>query len=282
MKLSKILLAGALALSLAGCAGNSSPSTPAAEEESKVIRIGATPTPHADILNNAVAPVLEKDGYTLEVVEFTDYVQPNTALDAGELDANYFQHIAYMDQFNAENGTNLVAVAGVHLEPMGAWSNSIKSIDELKEGDSIAVPNDTTNGSRALSILQDNGIIELEDKNNDGFFDETEITNNNGYEITALEAANLPNVLDDVQLAVINGNYAVDAGLKLADALLVENAESEGAYQYINYIVVNKGDEDKDSIKALIKAVQSDEVKEYLEKNYGDSVVVAFTDPNAK
>ena len=280
MKLGKILLAGALALSLAGCAGGNSSS--GNEEENKVIKIGATPTPHADILNNVVAGELEKEGYKLEVVEFTDYVQPNTALDAGDLDANYFQHIAYMEQFNEENGTKLVAVAGVHLEPMGAWSNSIKSVDELKEGDTIAVPNDTTNGSRALSILQDNGIIELEDKNGDGFYDETEVTNNNGYEITAIEAANLPNVLDDVQLAVINGNYAVDAGLELANAIIVEDAESEGAYQYINYIVVNKGDEEKDSIKALVKAVQSDAVKEYIEKNYGESVIVAFTDPTAE
>lgn len=280
MKLGKILLAGALALSLAGCAGGNSSS--GNEEENKVIKIGATPTPHADILNNVVAGELEKEGYKLEVVEFTDYVQPNTALDAGDLDANYFQHIAYMEQFNEENGTKLVAVAGVHLEPMGAWSNSVKSVDELKEGDTIAVPNDTTNGSRALSILQDNGLIELEDKNGDGFYDETEVTNNNGYEITAIEAANLPNVLDDVQLAVINGNYAVDAGLELANAIIVEDAESEGAYQYINYIVVNKGDEEKDSIKALVKAVQSDAVKEYIEKNYGESVIVAFTDPTAE
>ncbi len=276
MKLGKILLASALALSLAGCGGNSS----SGSDDSKVIKIGATPTPHADILNNVVAGELEKEGYTLEVVEFTDYVQPNTALDAGDLDANYFQHIAYMEQFNEENGTNLVAVAGVHLEPMGAWSNTITSIDELKEGDTIAVPNDTTNGSRALSILQDNGLIELEDKNGDGFYDETEVTNNNGYEITAIEAANLPNVLADVQLAVINGNYAVDAGLKLSDAVVVENAESEGAFQYVNYIVVNAGDENKESTQALIKAVQSDAVKEYIEKNYGDSVIVAFTTPS--
>ena len=280
-KVLKVGMASILAVGmLAGCSDNSTTTTTSSSD--KKIVVGASPTPHAEILNNAVASVLAEDGWTLEVIEFNDYVQPNTALDAGEIDANYFQHIAYMDQFNEENGTNLVAVAGVHLEPMGVFSKNISSISELTEGDEIVVPNDTTNESRALSILKDNGIIDIEDANGDGFFDETEITDAKGLKITPIEAANLPNMLADVELGVINGNYAVDAGLKLSDALIVEDANSDGAYQYVNYIVVNSGNENSEKTQALIKAVQSDTVKAYIEENYAESVIVAFTNPLEK
>lgn len=266
----KLLLSAAFALSIVGCAGNSS-------SDDKTIKVGATAIPHAEILNDVVKDELEKEGYTLEVTEFTDYVTPNTSLEDGDLDANYFQTLAYLKEQNKERGLHLKAVAGIHYEAMALYSENLKSLDDLKDGATIAIPNDGSNESRALALLAKNNLIEL---NDDSLYTVSSISSNpHNYKFEELEAANLPNNLPDVDVAVINGNYALEHNLgDDANVLLTESFTDKEAAPYINYLVVKKGNEKTDKTKALKKALQSKEVKNYIKK-YKGSVKDVFTDP---
>jgi len=270
-KLLKVLLAGAFALTLAGCGSTSD------DSDDKTITVGATAVPHAAILNDVVKDLLAEDGWTLDVVEFTDYVQPNTSLEDGDLDANYFQTLAYMEEQNEERSLSLVAVAGIHYEAMALYSNTVESLDELEDGATIAIPNDGSNESRALALLATNGLIELEDT--DDLYTLQSITSNpHNFEFAELEAANLPNNLADVDGAVINGNYALDSGIiETAYTLVAEDFTDEEAEPYINYLVVKEGSEESEKTQALIAALQSDEVAAYIEEQYGSSVVAKFT-----
>lgn len=245
---------------------------PAPEGDDNKIAIGVTPVPHAEIVNDVVVPKLEAAGWTVEVVEFNDYVQPNTSLEDGEIDANYFQTIRYLEEQNKERGLHLVEVAGIHLEPMGIYSKNYKSLEELPDGATIAVPNDGSNESRAIKLLADNGLITLAET--EDLYNLTSIAENpHNFEITELDAANLPRSLDDVDAAVINGNYALEAGFSpVEDSLLLEGKESP----YANIIAVKAGDENKEDIVKLIKALQSKKVSDYILNNYKGGVVPTF------
>ncbi len=272
--LATCLLAALLAtLAFTGCSSDSGTSE---ESEDKTITVAASPTPHAEILNNAVAPILEEEGYTLEVKEFTDYVQPNTVTEAGEVDANYFQHRPYLENFNEEQGTHLVEVAGVHFEPMGIFSSSVESLDDVAEGAVVAVPNDATNEARALLLLEQEGLIEVDDEAGINATINDITSNPKNLEFEELEAANLPNVLEDVSIAVINGNYALAADFTMDDALAVEANDSLAADTYTNVIVVKDGNQDSEKIKALAEACNSDKVRDYITDNYQGSVVAVF------
>lgn len=265
-----------LALGLLTLTGCSSDSGSAGSSEDKTITVAASPTPHAEILNNAVKPILEEQGYTLEVKEFTDYVQPNTVTEAGEVDANYFQHRPYLENFNAEQGTHLVEVAGVHFEPMGIFSTNVDSLDAIENGATIAVPNDATNEARALLLLEQEGLIEIDDAAGINATTNDITSNPKNLQFKELEAANLPNVLQDVAAAVINGNYALAADFTMDDALAVEADDSLAAQTYTNVVVVKDGNQDSDKIKALAAACNSDEVRDYINNTYNGSVVPVF------
>lgn len=245
--------------------------TPAAAE-STVLKVGATPVPHAELLA-LVADDLLAQGIELQVVEFTDYVKPNLALNDGELDANFFQHQPYLDDFNAEHQTEVVSAGNVHVEPLALYSEKADSADALPEGAVIAIPSDAVNGGRALILLEANGLITLSE---DSGLDATEldiVENPKNLKFKAIEAAQLPRVLQDVDAAVINGNYAIEAGLNpVADGLLVEGAESP----YANILAVRAGEENNEALKALLTALQSEEVKAFIESTYEGSVVAAF------
>lgn len=240
--------------------------------DDKVIIVGASPEPHAQMLK-LVADNLEEEGYELKIIEFIDYVKPNLALDEKELDANFFQHFPYLENFNKENNLDLVSLANIHIEPMGLYSNNIVDINELKDGANIAIPNDTVNGNRALLLLEDNGLIKLKE---DAGFDATEndiVYNPKNLEIISLEAAQLPRALEDVDAAIINGNYALQAGLNpTEDAVLIERSDSP----YANIVAIRKGEENSPKLEALVKALQSDEIKAFIEENYDGGVVPSF------
>lgn len=240
------------------------------------ISIGVTAVPHGEIVNDVVKPKLEAAGWKLEVVEFTDYVLPNTALEAGELDANYFQTIRYLEEENKQRGLHLVPVAGIHLEPMGLYSNKYAALEELPDGASIAVPNDGSNESRALKLLADNGLIELAPT--DDLYNLQSIAGNpRNFEIVELNAENLSRNLPDVDAAVINGNYALQADLNPAeDALTAEKADSDESYKYINYLVVTEGHETDEKTLALIAALANADVTAYIQEHYSGSVIPAF------
>ncbi|MBR8465923.1 MetQ/NlpA family ABC transporter substrate-binding protein [Campylobacter sp. faydin G-140] len=241
-----------------------------AADKSKTIIVGATPVPHAEILE-VIKPILAKDGYTLEIKEFNDYSIPNLATDDGELDANFFQHLPYLNEFNKNKGTKLIKSVGVHLEPMGVYSKKIKSINELKNGDSVAIPNDPTNESRALDVLATAGLIKLNDNPLKTPLDIVE--NSKNLKFSEIETAQLPRTLDDVTIAIINTNYALNASLNpTKDALVLESKDSP----YVNYVVVKVGNEDSAKIKALSKAITSDEVKEFINKKYEGAILPAF------
>ena len=267
-----VAVAAVLAFGLTACGGNSSSSSAAdtASSEDKVITVGASPTPHAQILNDAVKPALEAEGWTLEVKEFTDYVLPNTATEDGEIDANYFQHIPYLEDFNAEQGTHLVNVAGVHIEPMRVYAGKTASFDELADGALVAVPNDATNEGRALLLLQSAGVITL---NEDAGVTATpkDIKDNpKNLQFKEVEAASVPTVLPDVDIAVINTNYALSANIPADTILFTESGDSP----YVNVLVVKEGNENTDKTKALVAAITSQDVKDYITKNYPDGEVV--------
>lgn len=245
-------------------------------EESKELEpliVGACVTPHAEILNELKDDLAEK-GYDLQVVEYNDYVLPNTALEDGDLDANYFQHQPYLDDFNAENGTHIVGVANVHFEPLGIYAGKTASLDELKDGAVVAVPNDTTNEARALILLEQEGLIKLKA---DAGLQATVLDieeNPLNLEIKELEAAQVARAINDVDIACINGNYAIEAGLDAAIAL--ESADSKAAETYANIIAVREGDENTDKTKALVDAVLSDKVRDFINDNYAGAVVPVF------
>ena len=293
------ILAGVLAVSVfAGCgsktednsqaaADNSTtPATEAAAEESTeaaggtveskgTITVAASATPHAEILA-AAKPILAEQGWDLEVTEFDDYVLPNEVVESGEMDANYFQHVPYLDSFNEEKGTHLVEVGKIHYEPFGIYPGTKSSLDDIADGDVIAVPNDTTNEARALLLLQDNGIITLKD----GAGLEATVNDiaENPYnvEIQELAAESVARVADEVAYVVLNGNYALQAGFSVAkDALAYEKSDSEAAKTYVNVIAVKEGNENSDKIKALVDVLKSDEIKKFINDTY-DGAVIPF------
>lgn len=252
---------------LTGCGGK--------DGDDKTIKVGASPAPHAEILKE-VESELEKDGYKLEVVEFQDYVQPNKALDAGDIDANYFQHKPYMDEFNAKQETELVSIGAIHYEPLGLYQGEKKSIDELAEGDKIAVPNDTTNEARALLLLESEGLIKLKKDAGLTATKQDVVENPKKLEIVELEAAIIPRSMSSVAMGVINGNYALSAGIKEDTAITFESSDSAAAKTYANIIAVKKGNGDSEKSKALLKAMTSDKIKKFIEKKYGKAVVPVF------
>ena len=252
-KLSVLAIVLALVFAFTACGGSGGDEGSA---EDKTIKVAASPTPHAEILNS-VADKLAEEGWTLEVVEFDDYVQPNVATTDGDVDANYFQHIPYLTQYNEENDTELVAVGNVHYEAMGVYKGTKDSFDALESGDKVGVPNDVTNEARAAT--------------------KTDIVDNpKGIEIVELEAATIPASLPDLALGVINGNYAMGAGKTSDDAVAFEAEDSEAAETMVNVIVVNKGNEETEKTKALVAAVQSDDVKAFIDEKFGGIVKAKF------
>ncbi|MDX2292121.1 MULTISPECIES: MetQ/NlpA family ABC transporter substrate-binding protein [Streptomyces] len=265
----------ALALGLTACGTSSDPSSAkdAAGSADKALVVAASPTPHADILNFVKDKLAAKAGLKLEVKEFTDYVLPNTATQSGQVDANFFQHKPYLDDFNKKNKTTIVPVVNVHLEPLGLYSKSLKSVKDLKAGQTVAVPNDTTNEGRALHLLAENGLITLkEGVGTDAKL--SDITDKKGLEFKELEAATVPRALSDVDAAVINGNYAIEADLSPAkDALVLEKAEGN---PYANFLAVKEGNEKDARVLKLAELLNSPETKKYIEDTYKGSVIPAF------
>ena len=292
-RLTVLALALCLLLSLAACGGNNTADNGSANNttagnnaadnaadsgdaaDGKVITVGATPAPHAEILEVA-KEVLAEEGYTLEITEFDDYIVPNDAVEEGELDANYFQHITYMNQFNEDKGYHLVSVGSIHYEPFGLYAGKTASIEALADGAQIAIPNDATNGGRALLLLEQEGLITLKEGAGITATVTDIVDNPKNLEIMELEARLLPDSLKDVDLAVINGNYAIDAGLKIAGALAIESAEGEAATAYANVLTVKEGNENDEGIQALLAALKSDEVKTFIEETYDGAVVPLF------
>ncbi len=241
--------------------------------ELQVITVAATAVPHAEILE-AAKPLLAEQGYDLQVTVFDDYVQPNNVVESGEIDANYFQHIPYLESFNAEQGTHLVNVGGIHYEPFGIYAGTESDLANISDGATIAVPNDTTNEARALLLLQDNDLITLDEDAgiNATILDIKE--NPHNIEFVELEAAQVPKVLGEVSFAVINGNYALDAGLNAkTDALATEESDSLAAQTYVNIIAVKEGNEENEGVKALVNVLKSDEIKKFIEETYEGAVV---------
>lgn len=303
-KLSSVLLALSLsALALTGCGSSTdTPADTSAEETTtaadgaeteaadaeteaaaadgdNVIKVGATSTPHGEILE-FVKDKLAEQGYDLQITIYDDYVLPNKAVADGELDANYFQHTPYLNSFNASNGTDLVSVAKIHYEPFGLYGNGVTSVADVAEGASIVIPADDSNETRALLLLQQEGLIELPEgaNANDGVTT-LDIVDDHGYNITTVQAdtvaAQFANS-DAGSLAVINGNYALAAGLDISTALAVEDASGDAAQTYANIIAVRNGDENLPKIQALVSTLQSDDVKTYIEENYNGAVVAIF------
>lgn len=282
-KVLAVLLMSVFAVSaLAGCGGSSSGSAPketqaAAGGEAEVITVAASATPHSEILEKA-KPILAEQGYDLQITVFNDYVQPNEVVEAREFDANYFQHIPYLDSFNAEKGTHLVNAGGIHYEPFGIYPGSKTSLDDVADGDEILVPNDTSNEARALLLLQDNGLLTLKDGAGLEATVNDILENPYNLKITEMEAAQIARSLPDAAYGVINGNYALEAGLSAAkDALTYEASDSEAAKTYVNVIAVYEGDESTDKIKALVDVLKSDEIKQYINDTY-DGAVIPFED----
>lgn len=246
----------------------------AAGELTKIV-VGASPAPHSEILS-AAKEVLASKGYELEIVEYTDYVQPNNALDSGDLDANYFQHKPYLDSFNDQNGTKLVSAGAIHYEPFGIYAGKSASLEEVPDKGTVLVPNDVSNEARALLLLEAQGLIKLKE---DAGLEATKndiVENPKNLDIVELEAAQLPRSLSDGDIAVINGNYAIEAGLKVSDALAVEDSQSLAASTYGNIVAVKEGQEESESTKALIEALTSPEVKAFMEETYEGAVVPLF------
>lgn len=289
-KIFAFALAAVAAFSLAACSSGtastalaegteSAASTETAAEpnasasgEAVTIKVGASPSPHAEILEQ-VKPILAEQGITLEIVQFSDYVQPNTALENGELDANYFQHITYMENFNEEQGTHLVSLGSIHYEPFGIYAGKTESLDAIADGAKVAVPNDTTNEARALLLLEAQGLIKLNDGAGLNATKKDIAENPKNLDIVEMEAAQLPKSLQDVDIAVINGNYAIDAGLSVADALAVEADDSEAATAYANVIAVKEGSENNEALKALVDALKSETIQKYITDTYAGAVV---------
>lgn len=261
------VLVGILSLALVGCGGSS-------KEDDKTITIGVSPVPHEEIMEH-VKPKLEEKGYKVNIKEFTDYVTPNKALAEGSLDANYFQHIPYLNEQNKAENLDLTYTAKVHLEPLGLYSKSLKKIGDLKDGLTIAIPNDPSNEARSLRLLEANGLIKVKDGELVTVKDITE--NKKNLKFKELEAAAIPRSLDDVDAAIINGNYAIDAGFSVKkDALIAEDKDSEAAKPYANIIAVRNDNKDSQKIKDLTEALTSEDVKNFINEKYDGSVIPAF------
>ncbi len=295
-KLISATLAATLALSLAAC-GSSASTSEAAPAESTAssaaesaaestaetselagttLKVAASPTPHAEILNVA-KEVLAEQGIDLQVVEFSDYVQPNLVTESGEVDANYFQHTPYLDSFNEENGTHLVSVGAIHYEPFGIYPGKSNDLENIADGATIAVPNDTTNEARALQLLAAQGIITVRDGAGLTATVNDIEENPHNVKIEEIEAAQLPRTVADVDFAVINGNYAMEAGFSVGtDALAIEDASSEAAQTYANVLVVKEGNENAPAIQALYAALTSDTIKDFINNTYDGAVVPIF------
>ncbi|WP_304017204.1 MetQ/NlpA family ABC transporter substrate-binding protein [Fenollaria timonensis] len=282
-KIFTLLLALTLLTSLVACnnstdntktsteAGSETNTETQTDDDNKII-IGVSPVPHAEI-TEALKDEFAKEGIEVEVKVFDDYVQPNLALDQGDIDANFFQHIPYLENFSKERGLNLVSLGSVHIEPMGLYSDKIKSLDELKDGDEVLIPNDPSNGRRALLLLEKNGLITLKDDTKEDITEKDIDQNTKNLKFTPIEAANIPNVYKDAALAAINTNYALGAGLNpSADAIALEDKDSP----YANIIAVRKGDETKDKFQKLIKVFQSDACKKFIEDTYKGEIYPAF------
>ena len=296
-KLISATLAATLALSLAACGSSAATSSEAASSEAEstaasseaaestaetselagtTLKVAASPTPHAEILNVA-KEVLAEQGIDLEVVEFSDYVQPNMVTESGEVDANYFQHGPYLESFNEENGTHLVSVGAIHYEPFGIYPGKSSDLENIADGATIAVPNDTTNEARALQLLAAQGIITVRDGAGLTATVNDIEENPHNVKIEEIEAAQLPRTVQDVDFAVINGNYAMEAGFSVGkDALATEDASSEAAQTYANLLVVEEGRENDPAIQALLAALQSDKVRDYINETYDGAVVPIF------
>ncbi|EFK98730.1 ABC transporter substrate-binding protein [Streptomyces sp. SPB78] len=269
-----VAVAGALGLGLAACGSDDDSDKSGSGDSDKALVVAASPTPHADILKYVQDHLAAKDGLKLKVKEVTDYVTPNTATQDGSVDANFFQHKPYLDDFNKKNGTDLVPVTAVHLEPLGAYSHKVKSLDALKKGATVALPNDATNEARALKLLESNGLITLKSGAGDDATPSDIAKNPKHISFKELEAAQVPRSLDDVDAAVVNGNYAVETGLKPAkDALVLEKAKDN---PYANLLVVKDGKENDPRVKKLAKLLHSPEVKKFIEDKYEGSVIPAF------
>lgn len=277
--LAGIVAAAGLALALTACGGNSGAATTAAASSSaasdNVITVGASPSPHAEILE-AIKPELEARGYELKVVEYSDYVQPNVALSEGDLDANYFQHLPYLENYNTENGTDLASAGAIHFEPMGLYAGKSSDITNVPDGAKIAVPSDATNEARALLLLQDQGVIKLTDGVGLEATANDIVENPHNVELVEVEAAAVPRSLQDVDFGVINGNYALSAGLDTSATLASEGADSEAAQTYANIIAVRSGDENSEKTQALLKALTSDTARKFIEGTYKGSVIPVF------
>ena len=268
------ILAVVLVLSLgilAACGGGGSSD----DSADKTIKVAASPTPHAEILNS-ISDALAEEGWTLEVVEFDDYVQPNVATTDGDVDANYFQHVPYLDEYNEQNGTNLVAVGNVHYEAMGVYKGTKDSFDALEDGDKIGIPNDATNGARALQLLEANGVIKLKEGSGVTATEQDIAENPKNIVIVPLEAATIPASLPDLALGVINYNYAQGAGFTKDDAVALETENSDAAETYVNVIVGNAGNENSEKTQALVKAIQTDAVKDFILENYNGLIQPKF------
>lgn len=261
---------------LTACGGSGIAAKGSAAAGSTTLTVAASPTPHAEILNDFAAPLLAKEGIELKVKEYTDYIQPNKDTTSGAVDANYFQHITYLENYNAENGTDLVSAGLIHYEPFAVYAGTSNDLDAIADGATIAVPNDPTNEGRALLLLQDLGLITLSDPENLEATPKDVKDNPHNLKFQELEAAALPRALSSVDFAVINGNYAIEAGYHVADALAHESSDSLAVEKYANIICVAKNNEDSKAVKALVKVLTSDDFKAYLEENYGEDVLPAF------
>lgn len=268
-----VLALSAFAFTGCGSSPSASSGSGAASSGAKTLKVGATSVPHAEILE-AAKPLLEKEGITLEIVEFNDYVQPNLAVNDKELDANYFQHEPYLKNFMEEHkDVKLVNVAGIHIEPMGIYSKKVKKLSELKDGSTIAIPNDPTNGGRSLLLLEKAGLLKLKDGTGEKATVQDIAENPKHLKFQEVEAAQVPRTLDDVDAAVINSNFAMQVNLQpTKDSLFIEDSTSP----YVNIVAVRQGDEDRPEIKALIKVLQSDEIKQFINDKYKGAVVPAF------
>lgn len=272
-KITYLLLALVLAIGTLTACGSSDKESGTKEAAGKTIKVAASATPHAIILEEAKT-LLKKQGWDLEIKVFDDYVQPNNVVESGEFDANYFQHIPYLENFNKEKGTHLVNAGGIHYEPFGIYPGTEKKLDELKEGDTIAVPNDTTNEARALLLLQDNGIIKLKDGAGLEATVKDIVENPKNIKIQELEAAQVSRVKDEVAFVVLNGNYALEAGYSVEkDSIAYEKSDSEAAKTYVNVIAVKEGNENNEGIKALISVLKSDEIKKFINEKFNEAVV---------
>lgn len=273
-KILALALAGVLVVgALTGCGSSKSESSDKKTDDKK-ITVAASATPHAEILEEAKT-LLKDKGYELEVKVFDDYVQPNNVVESGEFDANYFQHVPYLEQFNEEKGTHLVVAGKIHYEPFGIYPGTKKDLKDIAKGDKIAVPNDTTNEARALLLLQDNGIIKLKEGAGIKATVNDIEENPNNIEIVELEAAQVPRVVNEVAYVVLNGNYALEANYTVKkDALAYEKSDSEAAKTYVNVIAVKEGNENSEKIKALVDVLKSDSIKKFIDEKYDGAVIV--------